>query len=153
MPLPSVDAARLTPQVIDAYVWPESMYSATNPYVFADVDVVVPPQFPGTPTDFENSIRRQQMAFTQRANFLQSNLRRQQPDAVENPELIVGCGVVEYGQEVDVYSAVLNINADHRVDLMVWQDPLGNVWRVHPDFAIHSRIEIVDPTRHGAASR
>ncbi len=112
----SVDAARLTPQVIDAYVWPESMYSATNPYVFADVDVVVPPQFPGTQTDFENSIRRQQMAFTQRANFLQSNLRRQQPDAVENPELIVGCGVVEYGQEVDVYSAVLNINADHRVD-------------------------------------
>ena len=54
----SVEAARLTPQVIDAYLWPESMYSATNPYVIADVDAVVPPQFPGTPADFENSIRR-----------------------------------------------------------------------------------------------
>lgn len=112
----SVDAARLTSDVIDAYIWPESMYSATNPNVYLLPDATVPAQFPGTLQDFKDGIRDQQLAFTKRAGFVQSALLREQPKSVLTPELIVGCGVVEYGEGINVYSAVINIDADHQVE-------------------------------------
>ena len=112
----SVTAARSTPQVIDAYIWPESMYGATNPLVIQRSNAIVPPQFPGNETEFENGIRNQRLAFTERTGFLQSALRREQPESVEAPELIVGCGVIEYGKQINVYSAVVNVNGDHQVE-------------------------------------
>lgn len=112
----SVNAARVTPEVIDAYIWPESMYSATNPNVYLLPDAIVPTQFPGTPEDFKAGIRNQQLAFTERAGFVQSALRREQPTSTQAPELIVGCGVIEYGKRINVYSAVINIDSNHQVE-------------------------------------
>ncbi|MGB1815663.1 MAG: apolipoprotein N-acyltransferase [Rubripirellula sp.] len=112
----SVNAARLTPEVIDAYIWPESMYSATNPHAYLLPDATVPPQFPGNPQDFEDAIEDQQSVFTERAGFLQSMLRSEQPASTQAPELIVGCGVIEYGAAVNVYSAVINIDSNHQVE-------------------------------------
>ena len=112
----SVNAARLTSDVIDAYIWPESMYSATNPNVYLLPDATVPRQFPGTLEDFKAGIRNQQLAFTERAGFVQSALRREQPTSTQAPELIVGCGVIEYGDQINVYSAVVNIDPDHQVE-------------------------------------
>ncbi len=112
----SVNAARLTSDVIDAYIWPESMYSATNPKVYLLPDATVPSQFPGTLQDFEDGIRNQQLAFTERAGFVQSALRREQPTSTQAPELIVGCGVIEYGEQINVYSAVVNIDPNHQVE-------------------------------------
>ncbi len=112
----SVDAARQTSEVIDAYIWPESMYSATNPNVYLLPDATVPPQFHGTLQDFETGIRNQQRYFTERAGFVQSALRREQPTSTQAPELIVGCGVIEYGEQINVYSAVINIDSNHQVE-------------------------------------
>ncbi len=112
----SVNAARVTSEVIDAYIWPESMYSATNPNVYLLPDATVPVQFPGTFEDFEAGIRSQRLAFRERSGFVQSALRREQPNSTQTPELIVGCGVVEYGEKVNVYSAVINIDSNHQVE-------------------------------------
>ena len=112
----SVEAARQTPQIVDAYIWPESMYSATNPLVFLGPDAIVPKVYDVTQTEFETAARNQQLAFTERSSFLQSALRREQPDAIQAPELIVGCGVIEYGKQLDVYSAVVNIDGNHQVE-------------------------------------
>lgn len=112
----SVNAARQTAEVIDAYIWPESMYSATNPNVYLLPDATVPAQFPGNLEEFETSVRNQQLAFTERAGFVQSALRREQPRSTQAPELIVGCGVIEYGEQIKVYSAVINIDPNHQVE-------------------------------------
>jgi apolipoprotein N-acyltransferase len=112
----SVNAARSTRQVINAYIWPESMYGATNPLVIQRSNAIVPPQFPGNETEFEQAIRNQRLAFTERSGFLQSALQREQPESVEAPELIVGCGVIEYGKQINVYSAVVNVDGNHQVE-------------------------------------
>ena len=112
----SVDAARQTSEVIDAYIWPESMFSGTNPNVYLLPDATVPSQFPGNMAEFRSSIQSQQLAFTQRAGFVQSALRREQPTSTQAPELIVGCGVIEYGEQINVYSGVINIDPNHEVE-------------------------------------
>lgn len=112
----SVNAARGTSEIIDAYVWPESMYSATNPHVYLTRDAKVPGQFPGNVQEFEAGVRNQQLAFIKRAGFVQEALQREQNSSTQSPELIVGCGVVEYGERIRVFSAVVNIDANHQVE-------------------------------------
>ena len=112
----SVNAARLTPEIIDAYIWPESMYGATNPLVSLLPEATLPLQFPGDFEEFEAGVRNQQFAFKERAGFVQSALGREQSNSTHPPELIVGCGVVEYGKRIKVYSGVININSNHEVE-------------------------------------
>ena len=112
----SVDLARVAERPIDAYVWPESMYSAANPLVIADSNATVPPQVGLTPAQFQQSIRQQQLAFTERAGYVLNALRLENPDASETPELIVGCGVVRYGEVPEIYSGVINLDGDSSVE-------------------------------------
>ena len=112
----SIELARSATQSIDAYVWPESMYSAANPLILSSPNAIVPPQTRMTVEQFQQSIRQQQLAFTERAGYVQNALRREQPNAVTTPELIVGCGVVRYGNFPEIYSGVINLNGDHSVE-------------------------------------
>ena len=112
----SIDLARTAREPIDAYVWPESMYSAANPLVIAESDARVPPEAGMTVSEFQASIRQQQLAFTERAGFVQNALRREHRDATETPELIVGCGVIRYGKTPEVYSGIINLDRDQTVE-------------------------------------
>ncbi len=112
----SVDAARSTTETIDAYVWPESMYSETNPLILAETEPIPPKEFPGSPDAFKDNVNAARDYFNRRTVALQNKLQSEHRNSTTTPELIVGCGVVNYGKNVEAYSGVVHIGSDHQVD-------------------------------------
>ena len=91
---------RSTTETIDAYVWPESMYSETNPLILAETEPIPPKDFPGYNAMTSNNVNAARYYFNRRTVELQNKLQREHRDSTTTPELIVGCGVVNYGKNV-----------------------------------------------------
>ena len=87
---------------IDAIIWPESMFTAGNPWMIADPDAAVPPspdpQVPSiSPEDLQRGVAESREYFLQRAGYLLDAIRAERPGQPA-PHLLVGSGVVHYRQ-------------------------------------------------------
>ncbi len=104
-------ACNATDRPIDAVVWPESMFTAAAPWRFIDDDAVVPSEFDGSRKDFFDLVDIHQRRFVDRARYVQSAFAASQPES-PRPQLLVGCGVIHYSQQTDVYSGFLSVGAN-----------------------------------------
>jgi apolipoprotein N-acyltransferase len=112
----SVNAARESDRNIDAFVWPESMFSGGTPWMIADKGAKVPPEAQMNSAEFQRVVSENRNYFLQRARFLQDAISATNSQT-GSPHLLVGCGVVHYKQDVrDVYSGVVSINPDGSMD-------------------------------------
>ena len=98
---------------IDTVVWPESMFTAGLPWMILEPDARVPDQANLSPEEFAEFVRQRQAAFADRVAYTQSVIHRDGTPLA--PELMVGCGVVRYGQDFDVYSGLIHIGSSGRV--------------------------------------
>lgn len=115
----TIAAVRRASGPIDAIVWPESMFTAGNPWMMADSDAVVPPrlalQDPSiTPEDLQRAVQESRTYFSQRASYLLDAIAAARPGQPV-PSLIVGSGVVHYGDSQQVHCGVINIAPDGSV--------------------------------------
>jgi len=112
----SLAAARASEQPIDAFVWPESMFTGGVPWYVMEPGAKLPPEMAMHVDDLGEMVDSGQVYFRQRAFALQRDLqienRRHQP-----PHLIVGCSVIRYAERPYLYSGVTHIHPDgERVD-------------------------------------
>ncbi len=101
---------------IDLVVWPESMFSGSLPWLEIDDEpgFQVPEGVELSQAEFRELIDDSREQFERRAADLQAALRQATGQGTD-PELLVGCGVVRYGQVPQVHSAVVHIAAGGRV--------------------------------------
>lgn len=107
----SIRAVREAEKPIDAVVWPESMFTGGQPWRFADQDAELPTGSTGSKSDLQTAVRYWQQDFVERANYVQSAIASAQP-ASPGPQLLVGCAVIHYSQEPNVYSGLINVGSD-----------------------------------------
>ena len=93
---------------VDAVVWPESMFAGGLPLFLADQDAIVPAAFDTTPAEFQRWVAESRDLFLRRARDLQYSAA-QASGSPKTPHLIVGCGVVNYGQIPESYSGVIHV--------------------------------------------
>ncbi|MCH5372968.1 MAG: apolipoprotein N-acyltransferase, partial [Planctomycetes bacterium] len=101
---------------VDAIVWPESMFTAANPWMIADADAKVPAAAAAnmTPIDLQRAVAENREYFSQRAKALLDAVAASRPGA-PRPSLIVGSGVVHYRQQPEVYCGIVNIDPQAKV--------------------------------------
>ncbi len=99
---------------IDAIVWPESMLSGGMFWVADADDAVMPPQFEGSPDEFEQGLEFQRNDFLARVSDLQTAFARSNPNGVK-PQLIGGCGVIRYAADPQLFSGMIQVDADGQV--------------------------------------
>lgn len=102
---------------VDAILWPESMFTANNPWMIVDSDAVAPssPQGPEISVeDLKQGVTGSRALFLDRAEYVLGALEKQRPRQ-PTPHLIVGSGVVRYGQTPEVYCGVLQITPQRQV--------------------------------------
>jgi apolipoprotein N-acyltransferase len=104
---------------VDAIVWPESMFTAGNPWMLADADAEVPMAAGAnmTPLDLQRAVAENREYFSQRAEALLDAIDASRPGE-PRPYLIVGSGVVHYRQQPEVYCGIVNI--DPRAQVQSW---------------------------------
>lgn len=100
---------------IDAFLWPESMFSGGSPWMFADPDAAVPAEANLDAREFQSVIADRQAYFLERAGYLQGAIAMASPN-VGRPYIVAGCGVVHYHDRQDVYSGVISIRPDGKFD-------------------------------------
>lgn len=93
---------------LDAVVWPESMFSAGLPWMTLADDAIVPPEANISRAELTEFVNQGQSRFGDRVAYVRSILDQAQTDPPV--ELLVGCGVVRYSQQAEVYSGVLQID-------------------------------------------
>jgi apolipoprotein N-acyltransferase len=98
---------------VDAIVWPESMFSAGLPWMMLGPDFAVPREANASPEEFAEFVDQRRQSFGDRVAYVQSMLQSSQPERA--PEWLVGCGVVRYDQQPEVYCGVLQIDAAGKV--------------------------------------
>lgn len=107
----SVQSAANLEQSIDAVVWPESMFTAGAPWRVADDNANFASKFDGSRSQFNELIRLHQIEFSDRARYVQSGVASLQPDK-RRPQLLVGCGVYHFADELKVHSGLIQVAAD-----------------------------------------
>ncbi|MGI9472732.1 MAG: apolipoprotein N-acyltransferase [Rubripirellula sp.] len=107
----SIEVARAAETPIDAFVWPESMYTGGSPWMFSGNSMVVPEAAGMTDAEFQQWVQQQQRNFQERSGYVQNALAAELPDQ-RRPQLIVGCGVVSYDDVPHVYSGVIRIEGE-----------------------------------------
>jgi apolipoprotein N-acyltransferase len=107
----SVDAARTSQRNIDAFVWPESMFSGGTPWMFADKSAAVPPEAQMDAKEFQLVVGEQQKYFLERARYVQQAIAAASPDK-RLPHLLAGCGIVHYHDKRDDFSGVVSVGPD-----------------------------------------
>ncbi|MDA9858725.1 apolipoprotein N-acyltransferase [Rubripirellula sp.] len=98
---------------LDAVVWPESMFSAGLPWMTLADDAIVPPEANISRAELTEFVNEGQSRFGDRVAYVRSILDQAQTDPPV--ELLVGCGVVRYSQQAEVYSGVLQIDKQGEV--------------------------------------
>ncbi|TWU34351.1 apolipoprotein N-acyltransferase [Novipirellula artificiosorum] len=93
---------------VDVVVWPESMFTGGLPWMMMDTDAIVPPQFPGPPSDFPSAVEGNRRYFLDRTGDVMNLLESANPSHAA-PHLVVGCGVVHYGDVPSVYSGMIHV--------------------------------------------
>ncbi len=116
----TIDAIRKLDGRVDAIVWPESMFTAGNPWMIADPDAAAPPSFdpqapPMRPEDLQRGVAESREYFLSRAAYLLDSIRLERPGQAV-PHLLVGSGVVHYRQTPEVFCGVINISPESKVE-------------------------------------
>lgn len=111
----SIRAIESTDQTIDAVVWPESMFSGTIPWMLGDGTVMAQQQ--DRPIEeVRMIIDENRRAFQFRAKSLQTMLAKNNGPNTKTPDIIGGCGIVDYGQTTKIYSGIVQIGSGGTVD-------------------------------------
>lgn len=111
----SVEAIEQSPKPVDAVVWPESMLTGGLPWLIAESDVAAPPELGVSSDEFLSMVEENRQAFLSRASHVQAALARA-AGREEPPHLIGGCGVIRYRDQPQVYSGMVHITPNGRVD-------------------------------------
>ena len=117
----SVNALSVSRKQVHAVVWPESMYTGGVTWMMASDDTVPPEVFGGTKLEFIQQVKDQQEYFKTKSKDLLRALagsHRSASSSAKPPQLIVGCGVVDFGEYPRTYSGIVNIDASG--DLVDW---------------------------------
>ncbi|MEM9644122.1 MAG: apolipoprotein N-acyltransferase [Planctomycetota bacterium] len=97
-------------------VWPESMYSGAMPWMTSTDDAIVPEDAGVSQDEFRISIQQWQAAYLRRADDLQFLVRSSLPNAIRESspgfDFIAGGGVIEYGDELHMYSGLIHVATD-----------------------------------------
>ncbi|WP_161604661.1 apolipoprotein N-acyltransferase [Roseiconus nitratireducens] len=107
----SIEAVRNSDVSIDAVVWPESMFTGTLPWMIGGKNAELARQQGLRPQEFEALVQERRDAFRQRAAAVQAMLQPSRPadPPLPAPDLVVGCGVVDYSDAPRVYSGIVHI--------------------------------------------
>ena len=104
----SVAAVAGSASDIDAVVWPESMFTGALPWMIAEQGFVLPAGSQVSRDEFKDFVEGNRRYFLRRAGELDDAMA-----SARTPErsrsLIVGCGVVRYGQSPEVYSGIVHV--------------------------------------------
>ncbi|MEM6473599.1 MAG: apolipoprotein N-acyltransferase [Planctomycetota bacterium] len=117
---------RNTDRVVDVVVWPESMFTADLAWNVGDGNSRIAEAEGLTPAEVRQSLQSSRDSFEMRARSLQyylseSNTFTEASSTSELqvarkiPHLLVGCGVINYGDEVEPHSGVVHIDSNGRV--------------------------------------
>lgn len=106
----SVAALKQSPEPVGAVVWPESMYTGTLPLMLGQGSEAIATQFNVSLEDVRNMIEQRRDAFHFRNQTVLRMLSAENEG--QSPALIVGCGVVEYGDQTKAYSGVVQIGKE-----------------------------------------
>ena len=111
---------------VDAVIWPESMYSAGNPWMETHLESNAEPAGGGsalsasaeavglTPADLLTAVNESQAYFEQRSMMLyQASLAA---SVTKSPiDFLVGCGVMRYAEKPEVYCGLVQFGSGGRV--------------------------------------
>ncbi len=104
----SVAAVARSASDIDAVVWPESMFTGALPWMIAEQGFALPAGSQVSRDEFKDFVEGNRRYFLRRAAELDDAMA-----SARTPErsrsLIVGCGVVRYGQSPEVYSGIVHV--------------------------------------------
>lgn len=112
----SIEVALQSEQEIDVVVWPESMFGGGDFWMQAEDNAKVPPGYDITESEFQQGVKRYQAGFIQSAADLQQLLTSPNSASQTPPHLLVGCPVITYGQQEEMYSCLLHIDPSHEIE-------------------------------------
>ncbi|MEM9364618.1 MAG: apolipoprotein N-acyltransferase [Planctomycetota bacterium] len=128
-----VRACASSQETIDAVVWPESMFGGGNIWYSIEENLQVPPEAIGpdgrplTKEQMQRVLQAEQFLFENRSRSILAECQqkgsglfneqesKKRPDPFFSPAMIVGCGVLSYGDRVRQHSGVLSIDQEGRV--------------------------------------
>jgi apolipoprotein N-acyltransferase len=106
----SLEAIESNEEVIDAVVWPESMFTGTLPMLLGDGSEAFARQQGFSIVELRSLLDDRRRAFTSRADSLQGMLAKANGADSQRPDIIAGCGVVDYGETPRVYSGMVHLS-------------------------------------------
>lgn len=104
----SISLTRESLEPIDVIVWPESMFTGTLPWMIGDGDIEQAREYGISASELRRRLNEFRSSFRARSQFLQQQMRG--PGREVAPDLLVGCGVIDYGEETNVYSGLVHVN-------------------------------------------
>ncbi|MCA9140443.1 MAG: apolipoprotein N-acyltransferase [Planctomycetales bacterium] len=111
----SVSVISSTDERIDAVVWPESMFTGTMPWSFGEGGSESA-QANGLSAEEERLVLKEyQRRYQFRAANLQTMLAQNNGPDSFRPDILGGCGVVDYGPTTHIYSGIVQIGSDGNV--------------------------------------
>ncbi|TWU46419.1 apolipoprotein N-acyltransferase [Rubripirellula reticaptiva] len=113
----AVKAVRESEEPIAMIVWPESMFSGATPWMTAAPDATIPAEASMTAEEFQAGVADHQRYFTQRCRYIQQ-LMVGANSKVPPPELLAGCGVIDYADTPQMFSGVIHV--DTNGDIVDW---------------------------------
>lgn len=105
----SITAVQNTDQKIDAIIWPESMFTGSIPWLLGDASGEMATTQGFGKIEFDALIQERQRAFQFRADSLQQQLVTDHTQSP--PQIVAGCGIVDYGQTTQLHSGVVHVGA------------------------------------------
>lgn len=112
----SIRAIESTPQPIDAVVWPESMFTGTMPWMLGEGGTESA-RANGLSVDEERAlIAEHRQRFQFRSGALQGMLAKNNGADAVRPDILGGCGVVDFGETTRAYSGIVHVNGEGVVD-------------------------------------
>ncbi|MEM0925477.1 MAG: apolipoprotein N-acyltransferase, partial [Planctomycetota bacterium] len=106
----SQQALRESEQPIDAVVWPESMFSGDLLWTAGEGSQALADREQMTLDQVKDSLRNSRRSFEARAQALQSWLALENGPDQRPPHLVVGCGVIHYGETIDPHSGIVHVD-------------------------------------------
>ncbi len=115
----AAEAAAKAGAKLDAIVWPESMYTGSLPWFAETVEPSRTVEGAGEPLaiadpSLESIVEENRLLFQRRGAQVQAAIRRVTGQAID-PDLIVGCSVVQHGESPRMYSGVVHLGARGKV--------------------------------------
>ena len=108
----SIKAIESAEETVDAVVWPESMFSGTIPWLIGDGDEALAREQGLSLEEIQAMITERRRAFQFRAASLQTMLAKNNGADALKPDIIGGCGVVDYGRPIKAYSGIVHVGND-----------------------------------------